>query len=405
MTQTSINPKIETLYYNPNTGKPYKIALVHPSAGVNWSGGSEVFAFELARRLSNYFEVELLSGSPCGSFSHPAGGISRKAVYDTVRHPWIAPLWRDRVSHPEIIIEHLTNFLPCAAHLIHTQPDLIFPNNDYGGLAMAAFVRSLTGIPILFTEHCGLLANGKCLTRNLRFHPDRLIVFHPQAAKFARNVKPRQAVSVIPNGVDFDRFYPEGKKLDLDLPKPIVLCVAWLNRHNHKRIELAIEAVSRLQGASLLLCGDGPDRDYYQALGNKLLGTKRFELRYFNFEQMPQVYRSADVFTLPSLNEPFGLAYLEAMASNLPVVGTDDKMRRYIIGDAGLLCDVTDSESYTATIAKALSKNWGTKPRQNAMRFSWDVMALNYRDVIIDTIAMRFAQGTGNRQQSTGIRV
>jgi glycosyltransferase involved in cell wall biosynthesis len=393
MTQTSINSKLETLYHNPNTGKPYRIALVHPSAGVNWSGGSEVFAFELSRRLNNYFEVELLSGAPCGSFSYPAGGISRKRVYDTVRNPWLAPLWRDRLSHPEIIIEHLTNFLPCAAHLINRQPDLIFPNNDYGGLAMAAFVRALTGIPVLFTEHCGLLANGKCLARNLRFSPDRLVVFHPQAAKFARSIQPRQAISVIPNGVDFDRFHPEGKQLDLDLPKPMVLCVAWLNRHNHKRIELAIEAVSRLPQASLLLCGDGPDRSYYQALGNKLLGRERFALDYFSFEQMPQVYCSADVFTLPSLSEPFGLAYLEAMASNLPVVGTDDEMRRYIIGDAGLLCDVTDPDIYAETIDNTLNRDWGTKPRQNAMRFSWDAMALNYRDVIIDTIA----QGTSRK--------
>jgi glycosyltransferase involved in cell wall biosynthesis len=400
MIQTSLNPqKIDALSYNPNTGKPYRIAIVHPSVGVNWSGGAEIFAFELASRLRNYFEVELLSGASCGEDSYPAGGISRKDAYELVRHPWIAPLWRGRIGHPEIVLEHLTNFLPCALHLLRRQPDLIFPNNDYGGLAMAAFVRALTGIPVLFTEHCGLLADGKCLTRNIKFRPDRLVVFHPSAAKFARSIKLEQAVNIIPNGVNSKRFTPNGSKLDFNLPRPIVLCVAWLNRHSHKRIELAIEAVARLPQASLLLCGDGPDRAYFQELGNKLLGSEHFALCYFSFEQMPEVYRSADVFTLPSLKEPFGLAYLEAMASGLPVVSTDDEMRRYIIGDAGLLCDVTDPDIYADTIDRALNKNWETKPRQQAMIFSWDAMALNYRDIILDTILIgKREQGKGNRE-------
>ncbi|MBW4536881.1 MAG: glycosyltransferase [Pleurocapsa minor HA4230-MV1] len=404
MIQTSINSqKIELLSNNPDTGKPYKIAIVHPSVGVNWSGGSEIFALELARRLCSYFEVELLSGVPCGDFSRPAGGISRTDAYELVRHPLIAPLWKNHIGHPEIVVEHLTNFFPCALHLLHQKPDLIFPNNDYGGLAMAAFVRALTGIPIMFTEHCGLLADGKCLARNLRFQPDRLVVFNPPTAKFAQTIKSQQAVNIIPNGVDSTRFTPEGSKLDFNLPKPIVLCVAWLNRNSHKRIELAIAAVARLPQASLLLCGDGPDRGYFEELGNKILGSERFTLYYSNYEQMPEVYRSADVFTLPSLNEPFGLAYLEAMASGLPVVATDDEMRRYVIGDGGLLCDVTNPESYADTIAQALNHDWGNKPRQQASKFNWDTIALNYRDTILDAIAKRGRSPIATRkQQVTG---
>jgi glycosyltransferase involved in cell wall biosynthesis len=401
MIQTSINPqKTEVLSYNPKTGKPYRIAIVHPSVGVNWSGGSEIFALELARRLRAYFEIELLSGVPCGDFSRPAGGISRTDAYELVRHPLIAPLWKNRIGHPEIVVEHLTNFFPCVFHLLQQKPDLIFPNNDYGGLAMAAFVRALTGIPILFTEHCGLLADGKCLARNLRFKPDRLVVFNPSTAKFARTVKPQQAVNIIPNAVDSTRFTPEGNKLDFNLPKPMVLCVAWLNRNSHKRIELAIAAVARLPQASLLLCGDGPDRGYFKEVGNKILGS-RFALHYFNYEQMPEVYRSADVFTLPSLNEPFGLAYLEAMASGIPVVGTDDEMRRFIIGEGGLFCDVTDSEGYADTIAQALNHNWGNQPRQQALKFDWDAITLNYRDVMLDEI--RREQVTDNREQVAAI--
>ncbi|KAB8330921.1 glycosyltransferase family 4 protein [Scytonema tolypothrichoides VB-61278] len=365
--------------------RSYRIVLVHPSTGVNWSGGSEIVAIELTRRLSSYFEVELLSGAACGSFSHPIPCIPRSHAYHAVRHPLIAPLV-GKFSTPEIVVEHLTSFFPCLLHLLRHPADLIFPHNDYGGLAMAACVRALTGTPILFTEHNSLNADGKCLHRNLRFRPDHLVVLDEATATFAHNLKPTQAVSVIPNGVNLEQFTPEGTAINLGLPRPIALCVASLSRKNHKRVELAIQAVARLPHVSLCICGDGPDRAYFQALGDQLLGSQRFAIRTFPHDQMPEVYRSADIFTLPSINEPFGLVYLEAMASGLPVVTTDDQMRRYLVGDSGILCDVTNLDSYTTAIKYALSGDWSQRARQNAARFSWDAIALRYRDLILEMI-------------------
>ena len=223
-------------------------------AGFNWSGGSEIFAIELAKRLGRYFDVELLSGAECGSFCHLAGGIPRVHAYDMVRHPLIAPLLHRFATHPEIVIEHLTSFLPCALRLLRRPADLIFPCNDYGGMAMAAFVRALKGTPILFTEHVGLMGGGRSLSRNLRFRPDRLVVFSETVAAFAHSLRPSLPVSIIPNGVDLDQFTPEGTRIDFDLAKPVVLCVAGLKRNSHKRVELAMQAVARLPDASLLLC-------------------------------------------------------------------------------------------------------------------------------------------------------
>lgn len=386
MTQQPIVSTSDAQPINPRDGKPYRVVLVHPSAGVNWCGGSESFALELANHLSAYFEVELLSGASCGPFSYPAGGIPRTHIYRALRHPLIAPLWRSFTTIPEIHIEHLTSFLPCAIRLLRRPADVIFPNNDYGGLAMAACVRALTGTPILYTEHTGLLAQGRFLVRNLRFRPDRLVVFSETMAAFARTIRPNQAVSVIPNGVDVDRFTLLGARIDLNLARPVVLCVAFMRRDSHKRIELAMHAVARLPQASLLVCGDGPDRAYFQALGEELLGPERFAIRTFPFDQMPAVYRSADVFTLPSIDEPCALSYLEAMASGLPVVTTDDEMRRYTVADGGIVCDVTDPVIYAAALTEVLSGAWGLRARQNALRFSWDAVASRYRDVILETI-------------------
>ncbi|MBE9214635.1 glycosyltransferase [Plectonema cf. radiosum LEGE 06105] len=375
-----------------NKKHPYKITIIHPSAGVNWSGGSEIFAIEITRRLSNYFEVELLSGADCGEFSRLSGGIPRAYTYDFINQPLIKNLVHRFANHPEIIIEHLTNFFPCVTRCLFNSPDLIFPCNDYGGLAIAAAVRAIKGTPILYVEHNSLLAEGKCLKRNLFFSPDNLVVYDEKTAGFVRNIKPTQTVKIIPNGVDLKQFTPQGNKIDFGLNKPVILCVASLNRNNHKRVDLAINAVSRLSEASLLLCGDGPDKNYFQARGDKLLGSNRFKICTFPFQKMPEVYRSADIFTLPSLNEPFGFAYIEAMSSGLPVVATDDEMRRYIVGDSGILCDVTNPEIYADALSQVLKifkENWQEKAINNALRFSWDAIALKYRDVILELIKNR----------------
>ena len=146
-------------------------------------------------------------------------------------------------------------------------------------------------------------------------------------------MRPEQQVDVITNGVDLHRFNPIGDRIDFKLPGSVILCVASLNRSNHKRVELTLEAVSCLLNASLLLCGDGPNRDYYHDLGTKMLGADRFRLSIFTHDEMPMVYRSADVFTLASINEPFALSYLEALASGLPIVTTDGDIRQYIVGE------------------------------------------------------------------------
>jgi glycosyltransferase involved in cell wall biosynthesis len=368
----------------------YRVVLIHPSAGVNWSGGSEVVAIELARRLSDYFDVELLSGAPCGDFSRVIAGINRTQAYSWVQKGLLKSLFQKRMNHPEIVIEHLTSFLPALGRLLLRPADLVFPHNDYGGLFVAACARRLTGAPVLFTEHTSLIAGGKCLARNLKFRPDHLVVFDQTTANYAQGVRPDQPISILPNGVDLERFHPEGDRVDLGLGPRVVLCVASLNRNNHKRVALAIQAMAQVRDASLLICGDGPDRAYFQALGDAQLGASRFAIRSFTNDQMPRIYRSANIMTLPSLNEPFALTYMEAMASGLPVVTTDDAVRRHIVKDAGILCDVTHLGEYAAAIRQALDQpQLQLLARQNALRFSWNTVAQEYRSIILQLIAAR----------------
>ena len=381
----------------------HKVVLIHPSAGVNWRGNSENFAIELARYLDNYFEVELLSGADCGSFSHPIKSVTRNDVINWKYYPLLDRLLHRWFGKPEIAIEHLTSFLPCINYLLNHPADLIFPHNGYGGLFVANCIRAIRGTPILFTEHSSLSKQSEDLRHNLTLKPDCLIVPNPAVARYVQHFAPQQLFKMIPYGINPKEFSPAGNSMITGLPKPKILCVAPLTRYGNSRIELAIKAVARLPEASLLVCGDGSDRDYFQELGDRLIGADRFQIKTFAYAQMPQVYRSADVFTLPSLEAFRGLAYIEAMACGLPVVATDDSVRRYLIGNAGITCNVTDIDIYAESLQTALDRHWlKHQPYNNASRFSWQKVALLYYKTIMQTINK--SDRTGKPRKGDSVR-
>ena len=358
-----------------------KIILIHPQAGIDWKSSSSVFAVDLARRLDNYFEVVLLSGAECGSFSRPIDSLIRgnvnleNSLATTIVNRWF--------RQPKMALDRLTSFLPCITYLLNNPADLLLPQNGYGDLLVSTYVRSIRQTPILFTEH-----NSRSnLKRNLSLKPDRLITLNPIVAEEAKILAPNQITETIPLGIDSTEFSPRGKMISTGLSKPCIMAIADLNRHSNQRLELTIEAVARLPEASLLICGEGADRNYFQTLGDRLLGAGRFQIRTFAYAQMPQVYRHANIFTSAAKQAACGLKYIEAMACGLPVVTTDDRVHRYLVGDGGITCDVTDLDLYAKSLQLALKKNWyQQQPRQNALRFSWQGITLLYYQTVLKTM-------------------
>jgi glycosyltransferase involved in cell wall biosynthesis len=362
--------------------KKIKLTVIHPECGVSWSGGSQISAYEMAEHLSQHFEVELLCGEKVGTVSKVLPCIPRGKAAKWVKDSFFGKLLSRFFGHPAMVIEAATSFFPYLFHVLRKTPDIVYPNNDYGGLSIAYILRAFKGTKVLYTERAGLLFDGMLLRRNMRFKPDHLVVFSQETADYVNKIHPKQAVSVITNGVDLTRFSPVGERINFDLVGKSILCVGSLNRRNHKRIELTIRAVSLVKGANLIICGEGPDEAYFLNLGEELLGSDKFRITSMAFDEMPKLYRSVDLFTLPSANEPFGRVYLEALASGIPVVAPDDSMRRTIIGNAGLVCDVENTEEYAQVLEKALDTEWGSKPLEQANKFSWAEIALKYKAVI-----------------------
>jgi glycosyltransferase involved in cell wall biosynthesis len=220
---------------------------------------------------------------------------------------------------------------------------------------------------------------------NVWCFPDIFIGATKYQTNWAKKVNPFVKTVTIPYGASLDKFARTVKKLDLDLPRPIILSVGAfvpIKRHH-----LTIEAVSRLTGGSLVIAGSkGESENELQKLGNEKL-SKRFKLMTISHDQIPLLYRSADLFVFPTSRwESFGIVLVEAMASGLPVVAADDPIRREIVGDAGLFVDPTNTNLYAETIEKALSTNWGNKPRKQAEKFDWKNIAEQYEKLFKDIL-------------------
>ena len=214
---------------------------------------------------------------------------------------------------------------------------------------------------------------------NLWCRPDAFIALSTLATSWARSAGFGVRVETIPNGVSLKRFNLNVRPAKIDLPRPIYLTVAALEPG--KRIDLTIKAISNLPKGSLLVLGDGNERDNLIELGKKLL-PGRFDVKYVRHENMPSFYAAADVITMVPVGvESFGIVYVEGMAVNKPVVATDDPIRREIIGQAGLFIDPKNVSKYSEALKLASEKDWGNIPVNQAKKYSWVKIAKKYENL------------------------
>ena len=215
------------------------------------------------------------------------------------------------------------------------------------------------------------------------FSCDGLVCTNPDYLERKRD---RWNCALIPNGVDLERFRPgSGRRVELGLApeKPVILMVSALIES--KRVLDGIRAVAALDSATLIVAGDGPLRQEVTRLAGELL-PGRFRLVSLAAGEMPNLYRSADVFLHLSLLESFGNVFLEAWATGLPIVGHDTDRLRWILGDRHHLCDTTNSEDLHAALSAALSKREGHS-REGVERYSWSAIAAEYMSFIEGTVA------------------
>lgn len=160
-------------------------------------------------------------------------------------------------------------------------------------------------------------------------------------------------IEVIPNFIDLNRFKRQKKEhfKKAICPNDEKLMVHTSNFRKVKRVQDVIRVfyeVRKSIPSKLLLVGDGPERDKMERLCREL-GTCE-DVRFLGkLEAVEEVLSVADLFIMPSEKESFGLAALEAMACQVPIltsnVGGIPELN--IDGKTGFLCEVGDIDTMT----------------------------------------------------------
>lgn len=256
---------------------------------------------------------------------------------------------------------------------------------------------------------------------------------------------------VIPPGIDVERFHPyyhdrlpEAEKSEyakyaqanmlnqlerfLMYPdKPLILALSRPDKR--KNISGLIQAYGEdreLQAMANLAIFAGIRKDINQMEENEkdvltriLLMMDRYDLygkmaipkKHDPEYEVPELYRIAaekrGVFVNPALTEPFGLTLLEAAATGLPLVATNDGGPRDIIGNCenGILIDPNDTRQIAGAIRKILTDEqlWQQYSKNGIMNvrkyYTWDTHAETYTENIGRIVEER--NGAGRRQRAT----
>jgi N-acetyl-alpha-D-glucosaminyl L-malate synthase BshA len=170
-------------------------------------------------------------------------------------------------------------------------------------------------------------------------------------------------IEVIPNFIDLKKFKKQKKDhfKKAICPNGEMLIVHTSNFRKVKRIGDIIQIFNNIHQqmpSKLLMIGDGPERTKAEKL-SKELGIEH-DIRFLGkLEAVEEVLSVADLFLMPSEKESFGLAALEAMACEVPVISsnTGGIPELNIHGVTGFLSNVGDIEGITKNALYILDKD------------------------------------------------
>ena len=414
------------------------------------TGGQVLYVVELARALAaqtSVARVDLLTRrivdpkvSP--DYAKPEEQLSDKAYLIRL------DCGPRRYLRKEVLWPHLPGFIDRALQHVRSVgrvPDVIHSHYADAGY-VGARLAGLLGVPLIHTGHSlgrekqkQLRAKGikqavleEQYNISTRIEAEEIVLgtadivvasthqeVEEQYAEYD-NYHPKR-MQVIPPGVDLSRFHPPGiyeanssiaKELARFLHKPQKPMILALSRADERK---NITALVRAYGESpqlqdianlVIIAGNRDDirsmeKGQREVLTELMFLIDKYDLygkvaypKHHTADDVPDLYRLAakrhGVFINPALTEPFGLTLIEAAASGLPIVATNDggptEILKYCAN--GLLIDPLDTTDIQHKLIEALSdkrrwKRWSKHGVAGANRhYSWTGHAQIYLELI-----------------------
>ncbi len=247
------------------------------------------------------------------------------------------------------------------------------------------------GVKVFYTAHGFHFYKGAPLQNWLIYYTveklcarytDVQITINKEDYALAQKKFKAKRIAYVPGvGIDPSRFENTvdkfEKRRELQLPEDAVVLLSVGELNDNKNQHVILRALAQLENPHVhyVLAGVGITHDKLLALAKELRVENQVHLLGFR-RDVPDLCAMADVFCFPSIREGLAVSPMEAMASNLPVIGSNIRGVNDYIADGvnGYLCRPDDVAGFTEALkrlveSKDLRRSIGARNRKDVEAF------------------------------------
>lgn len=229
---------------------------------------------------------------------------------------------------------------------------------------------------------------------------DKIQVISNYLAEWSRHMGAKEAIVVVPNGVNYDHFSKQAAEVEkrniqgkINKNAGDILLITTSRLVPKNAVGDIISSLRHLpDNVKLIVLGTGRDENKLKSLSLELGVSGRVEfLGFVSHVDMPAYLQACDIFIRPSLSEGFGNSFIEAMAAGIPVIATPvGGIVDFLVDcETGLFSEVGNPKSIADQVNKLLSDNvLKTKIIEQAKimvkeKYDWDGVALEMKEFLL----------------------
>ncbi|MGA9291868.1 MAG: glycosyltransferase family 4 protein, partial [Ignavibacteriaceae bacterium] len=231
--------------------------------------------------------------------------------------------------------------------------------------------------------HKFLVPLWKLITSNA----EKIVLPSKNLEALAKKINPKLKTSVIPNGIELNKFSSNVMK-----KKQILIVTRMFKR---KGVQYFLEAVKGLEkDYDINIVGDGP---YLEILK----GISRINNLKINFQgyldnlsdQLKKLYEESEIFVFTSESENFPVVLLEAMLSGMAIITTNDTGCAEVVGNAAILIESKNPKAIKESLLKLMDSDKLVRKLQFDARkrveeiFGWENVAQKYLELYFKIIS------------------